>query len=104
MKLRHSLLALAVLAGGALTATSGIAAASTTAADCTYNTSASGVNFHVKCARLPAGYSQYRAIAQCGNGSTSYGIWTDVPHSKYIGSVADCTNRGNVASGGIQIR
>jgi hypothetical protein len=34
----------------------------------------------------------------------TYGIRTTVPRSKYIGSVADCTNRGNVAAGGIQLR
>lgn len=58
----------------------------------------------MKCSRLPSGYTEYRAYAQCGNGTISYGIWTTVAQSKYIGSVADCTNRGNVAGGGIQLR
>lgn len=39
MRMRSSLLALTMLIGGALTVTSGIAAAGTEA-DCTYNTSA----------------------------------------------------------------
>ncbi|MFI5593588.1 hypothetical protein ACIA5G_51780 [Amycolatopsis sp. NPDC051758] len=103
MSVRTSLVALAVMIGGGLAATTGVAAAGTTS-DCTYNTSASGVNFHVKCSRLPAGYGQYRAYAQCGNGAISYGIWTTVADSKYIGPVADCSNRGNVAGGGIQLR
>lgn len=103
MKIRNSLLTLAMLVGGAMTIMPGVAGATVTA-DCTYNTSASGVNFHVKCSRLPSGYSEYRAVARCGNGSTSYGIWTTVPKSVYIGSVADCSGRNNVAEGGIQLR
>lgn len=103
MKIRNSLLTLAVLVGGAMTVMPGTAGATVTE-DCTYNTSASGVNFHVKCSRLPTGISQYRAVAQCGNSSTTYGIWKTVAQSVYIGSVADCTNRNNVTKGGIQLR